>query len=83
MMFFVKKLISLIVSLNFLFFNFLPFVQNGVKTVSAQEETTTTESLYTAGGQRIAKIESGGVHTYYLPGVEVIIDEDGSVTYRR
>src|SRR3989337_4517027 len=40
--------------------------------------------LYDGGGQRIYKGVNGGEHTYYVsPGIEVEINPQGSVTYRK
>ena len=51
--------------------------------VSAQT-TQSTSFLYDASGQRLAKIEEGGDHTYYIsPGLEVVIKADGTKVWRK
>lgn len=51
--------------------------------VSAQNNTGSSY-LYDGSGQRIARIEEGGEHTYYVsPTLEVTIKPDGSKTWRK
>ncbi len=73
---------------NFLIFLLL-FVSTGCfftgsKDLVSGQTTEGVEFLYTASGQRLAKLVENEDHTYYLPGVEVTINEaDGTTSYRR
>ena len=52
--------------------------------IYAQTPSNTVDFLYDGSGQRIYKGVNGGEHTYYVsPGIEVEINPQGSVSYRK
>ncbi|KKQ97611.1 MAG: NHL/RHS/YD repeat protein [Candidatus Woesebacteria bacterium GW2011_GWB1_39_12] len=55
-----------------------------VAEVNAQAPANSVNFLYDGSGQRIAKIEAGGEHTYYIsPNLEIVVKPDGTYSFRK
>src|SRR3989337_3892993 len=79
-----SKLLLFSTCLIFLLGSVYQYLIANIYPVYAQASSNTANFLYDGGGQRIYKGVNEGIHTYYISaGIEVEINPQGSVTYRK